>query len=184
MTELILPPRLRAALGYAHLIADIPAADLLAGYEDKWEAMQRAATRGPRERIQIVHRALDLCAVARKYSEQHEFEQSLSALLRAAGLMPDAPEGMEWRRASDGRPWRLYPEIERVYETPGIWSAFAIDDDDQIIVPALPGLIFQNPAYAISAAATVRRRIFEGHGNPDGARFADSLDAVTASVSS
>jgi hypothetical protein len=177
VTKLILPPRLRAAFGYANIIADLPVADLVAGYADNWEAMNRAATQGPRERIQIVHRALDLCAVARKYSEEHEFERSLSGLLRAADLMPDAPEGMEWRRGSESRPWMLYPAIERVYETPGIWSAFAVGNN-QIIVPALPGTIFQTAPYAISAAATVRRRIFEGHGNPEGVRFADRLDVV------
>lgn len=180
MSTLTLHPRLRAAFGYANIVAGLPIADLVAGYSDNWEAMSRAATRGPRERIHVVHLALNLCIIARKYWEEHEFERALSALLRAAGMAYDAPEGKEWRRRDEQSAWVLCPQRDRPTETPGIWSAKWVDR--RIIVPAIVGVTFENEQYAISAAATVRRRCFEGHGSPEGVKFADRLDALTASV--
>lgn len=180
MSTLTLHPRLRAAFGYANIVAGLPIADLVAGYSDNWEAMRSTAFRGPHERIYTVHAALNLCIIARKYSEQHEFERGLSALLRAAGMAYDAPEGKEWRRRDEQSAWMLYPQRGRPTETPGVWSAKWVDR--KIIVPAIFGVTFENEQYAISAADTVRRRCFEGHGNPDGAKFANALDALTASV--
>ena len=46
-----------------------------------------------------------------------------------------------------------------------------------IVVAAMPGVTFETAREAISAAATVRRRCLEGHGNPTGAAFADALEA-------
>lgn len=179
MSTLTLHPRLRAAIGYAHLVAGLPVDDLLAGYSDNWEAMTSAAFNGPRERVPVVHAALNLCAIARKYWEEHEFERALSGLLRAAGMAYDAPEGKEWRRRDEQSAWVLYPQRERPTEMPGVWSAKWVSR--VIIVPAIVGVTFENEQYAISAAATVRRRCFEGHGSPEGVKFADRLDALTAS---
>ena len=169
-----LSPMLAAAIGYAHLVGGIPRADLIAGIADNWKSLSSAAS-NPRERLQIVHAACDLCIYTRRYQDAIEFERYLGALLRVAGMAYDAPVGMEWRRASEDAPWFLYPQFEVVRETPGVWSARAVNG--AIVVSALPGVTFGTVREAISAAATVRRRCLEGHGNPIGAAFADALVA-------
>lgn len=180
MSTQTLSPIFRAALGYAHMVAELPVADLMAGMTDSWKAMRAAAFDGPRERIHIVQTAIDLCEWTRKYQDPTEFERCLSSLLRAAGVSFDAPEGKEWRRRDEQSAWILYPQGDRVNETPGIWSARWVGRE--VIVPAMIGVTFENERYAISAAATARRRCLEGHGNPAGVSFADRLDALTASV--
>lgn len=180
MSTQTLSPILRAALGYAHIVAELPIADLMAGMADSWKSMRTAAFNGPRERIHIVHTALDLCEWTRKYQDPCEFDRSLSGLLRAAGLVHDAPEGKEWRRRNEESAWVLHPQGESITETPSIWSAKWVGRE--IMVPAIIGVTFENELYAISAGVTARRRCIEGHGNPVGAAFADRLDAVTASV--
>jgi hypothetical protein len=174
-------PILRAALGYAHLVADIPMPELMAGFDDNWHGMQTAALSGPSDRIQLVHSAAELCVWSRKYNDPAEFERALSGLLRAADLMPDVPKGKEWRRASESEAWQLRSGYGRVRETPSIWSAYEVGAT--IIVPAIVGVTFREARDAIDAAATVRRRCLEGHGDPVGLAFADSLDALTAQAS-
>lgn len=174
-------PLLRAALGYAHLIADIPMPELMAGFDDNWQAMQSAALSGSSDRIQLVHAATELCLWTRRYNDPTEFERALSGLLRAANLMPDAPMGKEWRRASESAAWRLCQRYKRTQETPSVWSAYEVGAN--IIVPAIVGVTFRDARDAISASATVRRRCFEGHGDPVGLAFADALDASTAQAS-
>jgi hypothetical protein len=171
-------PILRSALGYAHLVADIPMPELMAGFDDNWHGMQTAALSGPSDRIQLVRAATELCVWTRKYNHPTKFERALSGLLRAANLMPDAPMGKEWRRASESAAWRLRQRYGRTQETPSVWSAYEVGAD--IIVPAIVGVTFRDARDAISASATVRRRCFEGHGDPVGLAFADSLDALTA----
>jgi hypothetical protein len=173
MTDHTLSPMLAAAIGYAHIVGGIPRADLIAGIADDWKSLSTAAFDGPRERLRIVHAACDLCIVTRRYHVEHEFERALFGLLHAAGLSHDAPEGREWRRASEDAPWFLYPQHDHVKETPGLWSARSVNG--AIVVSALPGVKFETAREAISAATTVRRRCLEGHGNPTGAAFADAL---------
>lgn len=171
-----LSPLLQAAIGYAHLVGGIPRADLIAGIADNWQALSKAAFSGPRDRLRIVHAACDLCIITRRYHVEHEFERALFGLLHAAGLSHDAPEGREWRRASEDSPWLCCPTNAPhglPYETPGLWSARMVSG--AIVVAAMPGVTFETAREAISAAATVRRRCLEGHGNPTGAAFADAL---------
>ena len=180
MSTLTLTPLLRAAIGYAHLVGGIPVADLLAGMKDGWRQMRRDALAGPRDSIVILCDALDLCAFTMRYNSPDEFEGALGTLLRAAGRMPLAPEGKEWRRASASEEWHLRTRFGRTQEVPDVWSAFAWEG--AIIVPAVLGVTFQSAPAAIWAGATVRRRCLEGHGSPEGGAFADSIDALTASV--
>ena len=170
-----LSPMLAAAIGYAHLVGGIPRADLMAGIADNWKSLSTAAFDGPRERLQIVHAACDLCIVTRRYHVEHEFERALFGLLHTADLSYDAPEGMRWRRANEDAPWHLHTAKGEICEIPGLWSARWVAG--AIVVAALPGLTFETAREAISAAATVRRRCLEGHGNPIGAAFADALVA-------
>lgn len=175
MTTHSLSPMLAAAIGYAHLVGGIPRADLIAGLDDNWQALNAAAFDGPRERLPIVHAACDLCIVTHRYGAVVEFERALFGLLHVADLSYDAPVGMEWRRLHEASPWYLLRARGEIRETPGLWSARWVAG--AIVVAALPGVKFETAREAISAAATVRRRCLEGHGNPTGAAFADALVA-------
>lgn len=180
MNNIDLPPMLRAALGYAHLVAGIPMPDLLVGMADGWREMRRDAISGPRESVVVLCNALDLCAFTRRYNTPNEFEDALGTLLRSAGRVPLAPEGKEWRRASASDEWHPRLKFGRTQEVPDVWSAFAVER--HIMVPAVVGVTFKTAPDAIWAGATVRRRCLEGHGSPEGVAFADALDALTASV--
>lgn len=180
MNFLSMSPMMRAALGYAHLVAGIPMPVLLGGMADGWRQMRRDALGGPHESVVVLCNALDLCAFTWKYNTANEFEDSLCTLLRSAGRIPLAPEGKEWRRAGESEAWIVRTRFGRTQEVPDVWSAFSVND--KIIVPAVLGVTFESAPEAIWAAATVRRRCLEGHGSPEGLRFADCLDALTASV--
>lgn len=171
---------MRAALGYAHLVAGIPMPVLLAGAADGWRQMRRDALAGPNESVVVLCNAIDLCVFTRKYHTAPEFEDALGALLRAAGRMPLAPENKEWRRAGESQPWFLRPKYGRTQETPDVWSVFSVDG--KLVVPAVLDVTFTSAPEAIWAGATVRRRCLEGHGSPEGLRFADCLEALTATV--
>lgn len=180
MNPLTMSPLMRAALGYAHLVAGIPMPVLLAGAADGWRQMRRDALSGPQQTVAVLCDAIDLCVFTRKYNTPDEFEGALGTLLRAAGRMPIAPEGKEWRRASASEEWRSRLKFGRTQEVPDVWSAFAVER--HIMVPAVVGVTFKTAPEAIWAGATVRRRCLEGHGSPEGVAFADALDALTALV--
>lgn len=179
MNPPVLAPLFRAAIGYANIIASLSAEEVLGGYDDNWLEVRRRHINGPGERFRVVQAALSMCQAVRMYNSIDQFERALGALLRAAGIAYDAPEGKVWRRRDEHSAWYLSDEGEPITETPGVWSPRRLDTG-KIIVPAVVGVTFDTTLDALSAADTLRRRCMVGHGNPQGATFADRLDAVTA----